>query len=175
MYFSFKSRTSATVLFLVFSVMLAGSQNLNIDELIECSRIKDQILLLELLEEKGFQKEFLEDGSTAFVSDKNLTACPEQVNIGNRKPGGSISIFTCDDQYFETLTSELRSHLLGFQPTDRKPHTFREAEVVSYRSAKFPDLVIKITDARVFENESGGNSHEFRRFELEIINFSDLH
>ena len=174
MKFLSKSRTSTTLLSIVFSVGLAGSQPLNIDELIECSRIKDQTELYELLEERGFLEKVLEDGSTAYVSGKEQTKCPDQVNVRSTDKNGSISIYTCDAEYFETLTKELKSSLLGFQETNRRLHRFRQAEVVSYTSSKFTDLLVRITDAKVFENEASGVTDAYRRFELEIINFSEL-
>lgn len=175
MNFSLKSRTSTTLLSIVFSVVMAASQNLNIDELIECSRIKDQTMLYDLLKERGFQEKVLEDGSTAFVSGEDLNKCPDQVNVRSGNHMGSISIYTCDARYFETLTEELKSSLLGFQETDQRPHEFREAKVISYKSPKFTDLLVRVTDAVVFENEVSGAADEYRRFELEITNFSELH
>ena len=174
MKFLSKSRTSTTLLSIVFSVGLAGSQHLNIDELIECSKIKDQTVLYGLLEERGFQEKILEDGSTAYISGDDQKQCPDQVNVRNSNENGSISIYTCDAEYFETLTKELESSLLGFQETDRRPHVFRNAEVVTYTSSKFTDLLARITDAKVFENEASGVTDAYRRFELEIINFSEL-
>lgn len=172
---SLKSRTSTTMLSILFSVVLAGSQHLNIDEIIECSRIKDQMMLYDLLEEKGFNEAVLEDGSTAFIMGEDQTRCPDQVKVGNSDQGGLISLYTCDARYFETLTGDLESSLLGFLEIDRRPHVFREADVVSYKSPKFADLLVRITDAIVFEIETSGATSEYIRFELEIINFSELH
>ena len=172
---SLKSRTSTTLLSILFSVVLAESQHLNIDEIIECSRIKDQTLLYDLLEEKGFNEAVLKDGSRAFISGADQTRCPDQVKVGNSNQGGSISLYTCDARYFETLTGELESSLLGFGATDRRPHVFREAEVVSYKSPKFTDLLVRITNATVLETDESGASSEEIRFELEIINFPELH
>ena len=175
-----KKRIFATTLSMLFSIVLLNSQPLNIDELIECSRINDVQLLSSLLSEKGFQELHMEDGTMAFVSKQDLNAGNKVSRsthvIPIQDPGQHlINILSCDYDYYQSILAELSGAILGFEIIDRHSHAFREAAVTIYESARIPDIRVTVTEARVHEYLGNDQSDQFDRYELEIINLSSVH